>query len=165
MVELELKRTRHDRDLYELENVGTLRLEGVVSTRATAEAGANRWRIARRGLWRQLQATDVAGTVVGAFERRLIGGSHVYWRDRRYTLRRASLWRGRYALADGDTDREVALLDAKGWGKRPVKITVDHQPALDPGLLLFTAFVVHTLAADSSAGSSAAVIAATGGTS
>ena len=101
--------------------------------------------------------------MVGTFERGLIGGNHVYWRDRRYTLHRASMWRERYALADGD--EEIALLDAKGWGKRPVKIAVNHPSALDPGLLLFAAFVVRTLARDSSAGSTAAATAATTGTS
>jgi hypothetical protein len=37
-------------------------------------------------------------------------------------------------LADGD--REIALLDSKGWGRRPLTITVDEHTALDPGLLL-----------------------------
>jgi hypothetical protein len=162
-MDLELKRTSRDRDLYELEGVGTLRLEGRITGRATAEAGSNRWDIARRGLWRQLQATDALGTVVGAFDRRLIGGSRLHWRDRRYTLRRASVWRERYALAEGD--REVALLDAKGWGKRPVRISVDNPSALDPGLLLFAAFVADTLAGDSSAGSTAAFTVTAGGAS
>jgi hypothetical protein len=163
MVDLELTRSPRDRHLYELEGVGTLRLEGFASARATAEAGGHRWHIARRGLWRQLQATDAAGAEVGAFERRLMGGSVVRWHDRCYTLRRASVWRERYALADGDS--EFALLDAKGWGKRPVKITVDHPAALDPGLLLFAAFVVRMLAGESGAGASAGVTAATAGSS
>ena len=48
MPELELKRTPGDRRLYALEDVGTLRLEGITSRKATAEAGADRWRFARR---------------------------------------------------------------------------------------------------------------------
>ena len=51
-------------------------------------------------------------------------------------------------------DRELALLDGRGWGKRPVRVTVDDLAALEPGLLLFAAFVVHALAED--AGSAAA---------
>ena len=163
MVDLELTRTPHDRHLYALEGVGTLRLDGLVSARATAEAGANRWSIARHGFWRKLQATDAAGSVVGAFDRRLIGGSVLHWQDRRYTLRRASLWRERYALADGDA--ELALLDGKGWGKRPVRITVDRPSALDPGLILFAAFVVRTLAGESSAAATSTVAATAGGVS
>jgi hypothetical protein len=163
MADLELTRTRRDRDLYELEGVGTLRLEGVLSTRATAEADGMQWRIGRRGFWRQLQATDAAGTAVGVFDRRLIGASAVYWRGRRYTLHRASVARNRYALAEGD--REVALLDAAGWGRRPVTVRLDHAVALDPGLLLFAALVVLTLAKDATAASSAGVIAASGGMS
>jgi hypothetical protein len=69
------------------------------------------------------------------------------------------MWRERYALADGD--REIALLDGKSWGRRPVTITVDEHNALDPGLLLYAAFIVRTLASDDSAGAVAATTAAT----
>jgi hypothetical protein len=154
MKNLELERTPGDRSLYALERVGTLRLEGLLSTRAIAEAADGRWRIERRGLWRRLQAIDAAGAVAGAFERRLLGGGILRWGDRELTVRRASVWRERYALVDGD--HEIALLDAKGWGRRPVTITVDDRAALDPGLLLFVAFVVRTLATDASAGAGAA---------
>lgn len=159
MVNLALSRTPGDRHLYALEGVGTLRLEGAFSRRATAEAAGNRWRIARHGFWRQLQATDAAGAVVGTFDRRLRGGGTVRWGDRELTLRRASLWRERYALAEGD--HEIALLDAKGWGKRPVTITVEEHSALDPGLLLYAAFIAHTLAGDANAGAAATTTAVT----
>lgn len=161
MVDLKLTRTPGDRDRYSLAGVGTLRLEGVFSSRATAEAAGNRWQIARRGFWRQLQATDAAGDVVGTFDRRLLGGGTLCWRGRELALRRASMWRERYALADGD--REIALLNGKSWGHRPLTITVDDHTALDPGLLLYAAFVVRTLANDDSAGAVAATIAATSG--
>jgi hypothetical protein len=125
---------------------------------ATAEADGRRWEIARRGFWRQLQATDAAGTVVGAFERALLRSSTIRWHDRDYKLGRASVWRERYALSDGE--REIAVLDGKGWGRRPVTIEVDEP--VEPGLLLFAAFVVRTLARESSDGSSGASVAATG---
>jgi len=64
-------------------------------------------------------------------------------------LRPASRWRERYALADGD--RELAVLDGKGWGKRPVKITTEDPAAVEPGLLLFAVFVVRGLAEDAGA--------------
>ena len=68
-------------------------------------------------------------------------------------MRPASAWRERYALTEGD--RELALFAGKGWGRRPVQVTVNDPAAVDAGLLLFTAFVVRRLAED--AGSSAAV--------
>ena len=68
----------------------------------------------------------------------------------RVELRPASKWRERYALADGD--HELAVFDGKGWGRRPVAVSVDDPGALDPGLLLFTAFVVRGLAEDASSG-------------
>ena len=49
MKELELTRTAHDRRLYTLEGVGTIRLEGMFSNSATAHAGDETWRITRRG--------------------------------------------------------------------------------------------------------------------
>jgi hypothetical protein len=75
------------------------------------------------------------------------------------TLRPASNWRERYALVDGD--RELALVDGKGWGRRPVSVTLGEADRVEPGLLLFTAFIVRGLAEDASsaagAGASAAV--------
>ena len=71
-------------------------------------------------------------------------GGAFRWAGHELALRPASSWRERYALADGE--RELALLDGKGWGRRPVKITVDDPDAVDPGLLLFAAFVVWLLA-------------------
>jgi hypothetical protein len=71
----------------------------------------------------------------------------VRWGDRELELRPASRRRERYALADGD--RELATFDGKGWGKRPVKVTVEED--VDPGLLLFGAYVVRQLAEDAAA--------------
>jgi hypothetical protein len=58
-------------------------------------------------------------------------------------------WASRAARADGD--HELAVFEGRGWGGRPVKITVDDPRALDPGLLLFAAFVVRGLGEDASA--------------
>ena len=164
MAELELTRTPGDRRLYVLEGVGTLRLQGFASRAASAEADGTRWRIGRRGFWQRIiEATDVAGTAVGQFEpRSLRRGGTLRWAGREFALRPASSWRERYALADGD--RELAVLDGKGWGRRPVKIAVDESEAVDPGLLLFAAFVVRGLAesAQGAAGAGAST-AATGG--
>jgi hypothetical protein len=162
-VELELTRTRTDRRVYALGDIGTLRLEGPFSRAATASADGVSWRFARSGFWRRsLEATDAAGTGVGDFQpRSLRRGGTVRWVGRELTLRPASSWRERYALADGD--RELAVIDGKGWGRRPVKVSVDDHEAVEPGLLLFAAFVVRGLAADAQAAAGAgASTAATG---
>jgi hypothetical protein len=155
MADLELKRIPGDRRLYALEGVGTLRLKGFASRGATAEAGGRAWRIAHRRFWQRVtQAADEAGTAVGEFEpRNLRRGGTLGWAGRELTLRPASRWRERYALVEGD--RELAVLDGKGWGRRPVKVTVDDPGAIEPGLLLFTAFVVRGLAEDAGGAASA----------
>lgn len=148
MADLELTRATGDRRLYVLDGVGRLRFErGLGARRATAEAGDRSWRLTTR-LWRQsVEATDAAGSVVGAFDpRALRRGGALEWSGRELELRPASRWRERYALADGD--RELAVFDAKGWGKRPVRVTLDDPAAVEPGLLLFAAFVVRGLAED-----------------
>jgi hypothetical protein len=161
MADLELTRTPGDRRLYALKGVGTLRLQGFGSRSATAEAGGTRWQIVRRGLWRRLiEATDETGTAVGEFEPRgLRRGGTLRWGGRELSLRPASSWRERYALADDG--RELAILDGKGWGRRPVKVTVDDSEEVEPGLLLFVAYVVRGLAAD--AGNAAGAGGATTG--
>ena len=154
MPDLALTRSPEDRRLYTIEGVGTLRLEGLWSRRATADAGAASWHIAAVGVWRRtVQATGAFGTVVGAFKPARIGrGGVLVWEDREFALRPASRWKERYALADGE--RELAILDGRSWGKRPVKLTVDDPGAVAPGLLLMAAFVVRKIAEDSAAASS-----------
>ena len=163
MADLELTRTPADRRLFVLEGVGTLRLQGFATRTAIAETGSTSWRIARRGFWqRRIEVTDAAGVAVGEFEpHSLRRGGTLRWAGRELALRAASSWRERYALADGD--REIAILDGKSWGRRPVNVTVDDPEAVEPGLLLFAAFVVRGLAEDAgSAAGAGATTAATG---
>ena len=156
MRERELTRTPGDRRSYTIDGVGTLRLEGLLGRRATADAARTSWHIVSSGLRkRTLRATDAMGRVAGEFTRAgLRRGGALNWGDREFMLRSASAWRERYALADGD--RELAILDGKGWGKRPVKITVNDLEAVEPGLLLFATFIVRQLAEDASSASGAA---------
>ena len=156
MTELALTRSPGDHRRYELEGVGTLRLGGWASRWATAEAGERRWGLARRGLWRsRVEATDPAGSVVGRFEgRSLKRGGALRWEQHDYVLAPDSRWTERYALSDGD--HRLAVLEGKGWGKRPVRIDVDDGRGIEPGLLLFTAFVVRALAEDATASAGAA---------
>ncbi len=154
MADLELTRSKGDRRRYDLAGVGTLRLQGLFSRTAVAEADGYRWRFAASGVFKpRVTATDATGAAVGEFEARTLRrGGALRWAERELVLRPASAWRERYALAEGES--ELALFAGAGWGRRPVKVTVDDSGALDAGLLLFTAFVVRRLAAD--AGSSAA---------
>jgi hypothetical protein len=162
MPELELTRSREDRKLYVLDGVGTLRVRGWTSRGATAEADGRSWELERRGIFTSVfAATDASGTAVGAFRgRTLRRGGTLQWGARELELRPASAWRSRFALADGE--RELAIFDGKGWGKRPVAVVVDDLSAIDPGLVLFTAFVVRGLAEDASsaAGATAATTSA-----
>jgi hypothetical protein len=160
MPELELTRSADDRRRYEVDGVGALRLGGMLSRRATAEVDATTWAFRRTGFWQsKVEATDATDAVVGSFEPRgMRRGGTLRWGGRELELRPASRWKERYALADGD--RELAVLDGKGWGKRPVKITIDDPAAVEPGLLLFAAFVVRGLAED--AGAAAAGTASAG---
>ena len=50
----------------------------------------------------------------------------------------------RYALEDGG--RELGRFHGKSWGGTPVRMRVRDDAALEPGLLLFAAFVVRGLA-------------------
>jgi hypothetical protein len=155
MPELELTRTREDRNLYALDGVGTLQLRGWLTKSATAAAGGRSWEIARRGVFAPVtEASDASGAIVGAFHGRTIKrGGTLTWAGRELTLRPASMWRERYALADGE--RELAILEGKGWGKRPVKVTLEDPGAMEPGLVLFAAFVVRKLAEDAGAAAGA----------
>jgi hypothetical protein len=162
--EIELTRVPGDRRLYALDGVGTLRLQGLLLRTATAAAGAQIWRFAREGFsQRAIEATDASGAVVGRFDPRDIRrGGHIRWRDRDYVLRPHGIWRQRYVLADGEL--ELAVVEAKGWwgwgARRPVRMTLG-AAAIEPGLLLFTAFVVRALADASSANAGTASTVAT----
>ena len=59
--------------------------------------------------------------------------------------------------------RELAVLDGKGWGSRPVAVSVDDPAVVEAGLLLFAALVVRGLAEDASAAAGAGASAAVGG--
>jgi hypothetical protein len=160
MTDLELTRVPGDRRLYALGDVGTLRLEGFFSRAASAEAGGTSWRFAHTGFWRRrTEAVDFAGAVVGEFKPRgLRRGGTARWEGREFAVRPASSWRERYALDDGE--RELAVLDGKGWGRKPVNVTVEDTAAVEPGLRLFAAFVVRGLAEDAQGAAGAGASAA-----
>jgi len=155
VADLELTRVKGDRRLYELGGVGSLRLGGLFARNATAEAGGIRWRFGRGVLSRRVEAVGEAGAPTGEFDpNTLRRGGTLRWGANEFTLRPASAWRERYALAAGD--HEFALIDGRSWGKRPVRLTIADPSGVEPGLLLFTAFVVRSLAEDADAAASAA---------
>jgi hypothetical protein len=149
--ELELTRDPADRRRYVLNGVGSLRLEGWSKRRATLDAAGRSWQAASVGFWkRRVEATDAAGPQVAEFEPRSVRrGGVLRVGARELQIAPASRWKERYALKDGD--RELAVLEAKGWGKRPVRVAVDDTAEVDPLLLLFAAFLTRRMAEDSSA--------------
>jgi hypothetical protein len=167
MADLELKRMAEDRRLYALDGVGTVRLEGWRSPGATAETGSRSWHFTRHGFMRPaVEATDAFGGVAGRFAptrrrrgRRRSPGGKLSWNGREFALRPVGASRTRYALVDGD--REVAIFDGKDWGKEPVRVTAEDPSEVDPGLLLFSAFVANGLPANAG---NARAMAASGGT-
>jgi hypothetical protein len=163
MADLELSRSQADRRLYVLDGIGTLRFEGLFSRKATADADGARWRFARTGFWgRRIEATDAEGTPVGEFlPRSLRRGGTIRWAGRELVMRPASGWRERYALVQGE--QELALLDGKSWGRRPVSISLEDPTAVEPGLLLFAAFVARGLAEDAAGAAAAAASTASMG--
>lgn len=163
MPDLDLTHARGDRRLYVLPGVGTLRFQGLLSRAATADAEGRSWRFERRAFWqRDLLATDDAGATGGDFTpNTLRRGGTLHWNGHELTLRAASAWRDRYALSDDE--RELAVLDAKSWGRQPVRVTVHDLGAAEPALLLFAAFVVRGLAEDTAGAAAAGATAASSG--
>ena len=113
MTELELTRTPHDRRLYSLDGIGAIRIEGLFSNSATAQAGDKTWRLTRRGIWHPtIEATDDIGAFMGQFVPRDIRrGGTLRWAGHELQLRPVSALRERYALRDQATD--LAILDGK----------------------------------------------------
>src|SRR3954468_4314453 len=163
VIELELTRVPKDRRLYRLAGIGNVRLEGWFARTGSAEADDGRsWHFRRRGLFgRVIEASDATGATVGEFAPRQIRrGGELRWNTRELKLRPVGM-RERYILSEAD--RDLAHLDAKGWGTRPVRISLAADPSeLDPGVLLYAAFIVHQLAGDAATAASTGSVAATG---
>ncbi len=156
--ELELTRAEGDRRRFDLAGVGSVRREGFGESRyALAAVDGVVLSVARRGILRRCtEATGPDGVVVGRFEpRALRRGGSLWFRGRELALRPSSAWRERYALLDGE--RELAHLDVRGWGRRPVMVAVVDD-GLEPALLLFATIAARGLADDASS----AAVAATG---
>jgi hypothetical protein len=157
MVELELIRSPGSRRLYTIEGVGTLRFRGFLLWRASAEASGASWSFRRGGIVRiAIRASGATGVLVGEFApRALTRGGPLRWEGRELELLPVSKGKQRYALRDQGQD--LAVLDAKSFGKRPVRIAVERPDVVDPGLLLFVAFAARQMTDDANASAAAAI--------
>ena len=158
MFELELTRAREDRRTYRLEGIGSLRRTALFSsaTIATSESG-DTWELRQRGLTgRRADAVAGDGTTAGEFdtERFVDHGGTLTWRGAAFSVRSTRSWATQYTLADGD--RDLLVVDVRGWGKRPATVRLADL-SIDPGLVLYFTWLVQTFnASDSSAAATAA---------
>ncbi|MBC2931837.1 hypothetical protein [Nocardioides sp. zg-1228] len=153
-VELVLTRSDGDRRRHDLDGVGTIRRGGwwsrsceLVPVEGPPLTAAPQGRMGRAAV-----ATDTAGVTVGRFAQKglLTHGGELVWRDRPLRVRSEALVTTRYSVSDGDT----ALLEvrATGRGRTPARVSLHHE-RVDPGLVLFSLWLVQDfIAQDSSAG-------------
>jgi hypothetical protein len=161
-VPLHVRRGNLDRRLFTLgtvsgEPIGTMRLHGLASSTATAEAGGASWTFTRRLLSRAAHATNAAGAEVGTWlPRTFRRGGTFSWEGRPVVLSPNSSWREDYTLLDNG-DR-VAVVRRPGRCSPSIRLTIETREPV-PGFVLFVAFVVLRIADDST--NVAATVAAT----
>jgi hypothetical protein len=154
IAQLTLSRDPDDGRLYRLSGgTGSLRLRGHNSRfGATARAGGDDWQLVHRGvLTHVIQAKDSAGATPGHFEPwQLRSAGYLDWCERVLELRRQGVFGRTYALTDHG--RRLAVIDGRGWRKRPLDVTVVDLATMDLGLLLFAIFVAQSLTENAGAG-------------
>src|SRR5256885_1665774 len=137
VVQLQLSRAVAERRRYVLDGVGSLRAQGLGFRTVIAEAGSERWRITRRGVWRPtIHAHDASGAVVGDFEARGLHRGGLRWGLTELSVRPALSGHGRTAVATHD-DEELIVIDGRTWGRTPIAVTVVVPSAVDDGMILF----------------------------
>jgi hypothetical protein len=162
-VELRLRRGNRDRRRFTLETVasepiGTMRLHGLASSTAIAEADGASWTFTRRFWSRAAHATNAAGAEVGTWlPRTLRRGGTFSWEGRPVTLSPTRSWREEYALLD--SGHPIAAVGRTSCGSRSVRFTMETTDPLPPGFVLFVAFVVLRIADDAT--NAAVTVAAT----
>jgi hypothetical protein len=167
MEEIELVRAADDRRTYVLGPIGSLRLNGWLMRSATARAEGDTFLFKRRS-WSSsaVDAEDDSGRTIGTFQpRALRRGGAIEWGARQYDLRPMTMLRERYELVEGE--RQLASVEARGWwgwgSRRPLNMSLVDRDAVEPGLLLFVAYVVRTLADKTSSDAGAASAATNSG--
>jgi hypothetical protein len=132
---------------HALQGVGTLQVEGPWLA-ATARAGDASWRLVPtvpRGWRREATATDAAGRVVGDYQER---GRALRWGSRQLRLGPPSrrTFKTHYLLADGEQVLALIQPTRDRPPLNPINIDVRDAAAIEPGLLLFVAYLVGWLA-------------------
>lgn len=173
MTEIDLTHSRAERKRFDLGAVGSLRYEGLLASRAVATAADGAaWRFGPDGA-RRAVATTAGGAPAGAYDASDPRDGRLTWAGEELSVRPVRGRRARWTLHGAD-GRELAALEGRGTGTRPATITLpaaldpagadptsldpaapaadpaDRPPPapapLDPGLLLFLAFLVRKLA-------------------
>jgi hypothetical protein len=138
---------------YQFVGVGTLALHGVFSRSATATAGATRWEFQRRGglvTRPSYVALDAAGARVGEFSKGVFTFGSVRWEDRTLTIGSAVTIGSRYVF--DEDGQELALIESNRWAQASKRVMINPNVELDPGLLLFAAFVAYRIPRDANPG-------------
>jgi hypothetical protein len=146
VTEIDLTHSRAERKRFDLGAVGSLRYEGLFANRAVATAAdGTTWRFGPAGA-RGVEAKGAGGAVVGAYDAGDPRNGRLTWAGRALVVRPVRGRRARWTLHD-EEGAELAALEGRGTGARPATITLPDAPEpLDPGLLLFLAFLVRKLA-------------------
>ena len=149
-----LTRSVEDRKRFDLEPWGWLRGKGWLTEKSDAGTPTGTvWHFEPRG-WTggRAEALDaVSGQAVGdyrwtgSFRRR----GTVTWGARSYELASEGWFGKRYELRA--EDRTFVGLEVKGWGRRPVTIEVDESLDAEPGLVLFSCWLVQLFVAQDAA--------------
>jgi hypothetical protein len=144
VTELALTRSADDRRRYELAGLGSLRRPRLLSRDAevtTRDGVVRTTHLSPTGKYAQI--TDAHGGQVGEYARTrwTDHSGTVTWRGLPYDLTVESHWRNRYLLSHHGSD--VVRVACRGWGKKPATLEL-LDPRVDPGLVLFTTWLVQT---------------------
>ena len=157
MTELALTRASDDRKRYDLPGYGSLRRDGWLSRRSELRTDDGRVLTARQrgALQRAAEALDAAGSVLGDYrqQRVLNHGGELTWSGLPYEVSSQSALYTRYVLSRNHAP--VVSVHVKAWGGRTPAVVTVTDPHADPGLVLFTVWLVQTFAGasgDASAG-------------
>ena len=144
MIELALTRSADDRRRYELVGYGSIRRPRWLSRTVEIQTGDGVVRTTKQSPTGKFASlSEGAGSVVAEYERTrwTNHGGTVSWRGLPFDLAVESQWRRRYLLSRDD--RELLRVTCRGWGKTPAAVEVLDN-SLEPGLVLFTTWLVQT---------------------
>jgi len=148
MTELALTRASDDRKRYDLPGYGSLRRDRWFSRRCVLRTDDGRELTARTQgmLQRAAEAVDRSGSVVGDYrQRRLVNrGGDLAWSGLPYEVTSQSMLHTRDVVSRHQ--EPVVSVHVKAWGGRTPAVVTVSDPRADPGLVLFTVWLVQTFA-------------------